>query len=317
MKEHPLPLQRRRALSEHPQKWTLAEERLLLGMLRKGEDSWPQLRQAFESRGDASIQSKVRRLRIKHDLFGDAYHEGKVAFSQKIAGETSPSTVFEAYAGAGHQTRVWADTATAVYSSERDGMQARQFASNVTKDGFRALKPKKGSWQGWRIFRKGKREIRLFSGDAMDAAVALRYHGIKIDLLDLDTCGSAIPVLPLFLNLLRPAHLVVTHGEFLSYRFGREDVLRRVLCHLDVNGALLPRSAAELKNALIKADMLSALRCANETHRSWWLQASHGWWLEPKAESRLSKRANDMFRIHYRVVRPPATADCLNELADL
>ena len=317
MSESPSLLQRRKFLSEHPKKWTSAEERRLLRMLRKGKDSWPELRKAFKDRGDASIRSKVRKLRIRHDLFGDAYREGKIQFSEKVADKTNPKTVFEAYAGAGHQTLVWANRATTVYSAERNKTQVDQFTANIAEGGFREIKQKSDKKWIWRTFQKGEREVRLFVGDAMDAAVALRYHKAKIDLIDLDTCGSTIPVLPLFLNLLRPAHLVVTHGEFLSYRFGREDVLRRVLCHLDVNGTLLPHSAEDLKKALIKADMLSALRCANETTRAWWLQESHGWWLKRKGESQLSRRTNDMFRIHYRVVRPSATADCLNELAEL
>ena len=288
-----------------------------MAMLRGRKCALPELRKVFEGRNDASIRSKVRKFRVKHDLFGDDYRDGKIAFSEKIARATSPQTVFEAYAGAGHQTLVWAKRAAVVYSAERDIAQARQFAANVADGGFRERqRPPKG-WEEWRIFRKDGREIRLFHGDATDAAVALRHYRVKIALVDMDTCGSAIPSLPLFLALLRPAHLVITHGEFLSYRFGREDVLRRVLCHLDVNGRRLPRTADGLKKALIKADKMSALRCANETAGARWLEGGRARWLKVRDETPLGKRAKEMFRVHYRVVRPPATADCLNELAGL
>ena len=286
-------------------------------MLRNDKGDLPALRKAFNGRNDASIRSKVRKFRVKHDLFGDAYREEKIKFSEKIVRATNPKTVFEAYAGAGHQTLIWAKKAEIVYSAERNITQARQFADNVAQAGFREHKRPPKGWKEWRVFRKGGREIRLFCGDATDAAVTLRHHRINIRLVDMDTCGSAIPSLPLFLHLLRPAHLVITHGEFLSYRFGREDVLRRILCHLDVNGHRLPRTAEGLKKALIKADKISALRCANETAGARWLERCQAQWLKVRNQTPLGKRANEMFRVHYRVVRPPATADCLNELAGL
>ena len=305
----PAPLKRRKALSKHPRKWTLEETRRLLTMLRNNKGGLPELRAAFKGRNDASIRSKARKLRVKHDLFGDAYRKEKAAFSKKVAEATAPRTVFEAYAGAGHQTLVWAATADAVYSAERDATQARKFAANVAEAGFRARKSPLRGWRGWRVFQKGGRRIFLHPGDATDAAVALRHNGVKVGLVDMDTCGSAIPTLPLFLNLLRPAHLVITHGEFLSYRFGREDVLRRILCHRNVNDARVPKSPEALEKALVRADKLSALRCANETDLARWLKIG-------RKES-MGNKAGGMLRVHYRVVKPPATADCLNELAGL
>lgn len=305
----PAPLKRRKALSKRPRKWTPVEERRLLTMLRGGKCALPALRSAFGNRNDASIRSKVRKLRVKHDLFGDAYREKKTAFSEKIAAATKPRTVFEAYAGAGHQTLAWAAAAAVVYAAERNATQARQFAANVGGAGFRERKlPPKG-WTGWRVFQKGGRKIFLHPGDATDAAVSLRRNNVKIGLLDMDTCGSAIPALPLFLHLLRPTHLVITHGEFLSYRFGRKDVLRRILCHRNVNDSRVPRSPEALEKALIQADKISALRCANETERARWLVVG-------RKES-MGNKAGGMLRVHYRVIRPPATADCLNELAGL
>lgn len=275
-------------------------------MLRNGKCDLPLLRETFSQRNDASIRSKVRKLRIKHDLFGDAYRKKKTAFSEKIADETRPQTVFEAYAGAGHQTLVWAAAAAVVYSAERNPALARRFARNVAEAGFHERKPLK-KWKTWRVFQKKGRKIFLLSGDATDAAIELRRNGVKVGLLDMDTCGSAIPALPLFLHLLRPAHLVITHGEFLSYRFGREDVLRRILCHRNVNNPRVPRSPEALEKALINADKMSALRCANETERARWLKV--------RRKESLGNKAGGMLRVHYHVVKPPATADCLNELA--
>ena len=302
----PLLLQRRRAL-ERPKKWTQAEERRLLEILRSDNCSLPVLRETFKERNDASIRSKVRKFRIKHDLFGDSYREEKLAFSNKVVNAVKPKTVFEAFAGAGHQTLVWAEIATTVYSAERDGAQSRQFIINVIKAGFQEIGhfPKKR--KKWRVFQKGQRKIHLFCGNAIDAAVSLRYCRIKIGLVDMDTCGSAIPSMPLFLELLRPAHLVITHGEFLSYRFGRVDVLRRILCHRNVNDSRVPTSPEALEKALIRSDKLSALRCANETRYALWLTVIQ--------KTSLGSKAGGMLRIHYRVTKPPATADCLNELA--
>lgn len=302
------PLQRRKALTT-PRKWSANEEARLLKMLRNGNCSLPELRSAFSERNDASIRSKVRKLRINNDLFGDSYREQKTKFSDEIAAKVQPRKVFDAYAGAGHQSIIWAKKADIVYAAEVRPSQAKQFAANVAKNGFRETKPP-SAFKEWRKFRKREcADIFLYTGDATDAAVILRFYRIKINLLDLDTCGSAIPTLPVFLHLLRPEHLVITHGEFLSYRFGREDVLRRTLCHRNVNDRRVPKSTRALKNALIKSDMLSALRSANETSQSLWL--------EKRGERSFGSKAGGMLRIHYKVVRPPATADCLNYLAEL
>ncbi len=302
------PLQRRRALTS-PRKWGADEELRLLDMLRSGNCSLPELRCAFSGRNDASIRSKVRKLRINNDLFGDSYRKQKTTFSEKIASKIQPRKVFDAYAGAGHQSIVWARKADVVYAAEVRPSQAKQFATNVVKEGFQEIKPP-FTFKKWRKFRKkGCADILLYAGDATDAIVALRFYGIKINLLDLDTCGSAIPVIPIFLHLLKPEHLVITHGEFLSYRFGRDDVLRRTLCHRNVNDPRVPKSTDALKNALIKSDMLSALRSANETDKSLWL--------EKKEERSFGSKAGGMLRIYYKVVKPPATADCLNYLAGL
>lgn len=278
-------------------------------MLRSGNCSLPELRSAFSERNDASIRSKVRKLRINNDLFGDSYREQKTKFSDEIAAKIQPRKVFDAYAGAGHQSIVWAKKADIVYAAEIRPSQAQQFAANVANDGFHEIKPP-SAFKGWRKFRKREcADIFLYTGDATDAAVILRSCKIKINLLDLDTCGSAIPTLPIFLHLLRPKHLVITHGEFLSYRFGRDDVLRRTLCHRNVSDPRVPKSTKALKNALIKSDMLSALRSANETSQSLWL--------EKMGERSFGSKAGGMLRIHYKVVPPPATADCLNYLAEL
>ncbi|MCY4245330.1 MAG: hypothetical protein OXU31_10390 [Gammaproteobacteria bacterium] len=302
----PAQLQRRKAFTS-PRKWTAGEETRLLKMLRNGNCSLPKLRVAFPKRNDASIRSKVRKLRINNDLFGDSYREEKARFSDKIAAKVRPRTVFDAYAGAGHQSMVWAKYASTVYASEARPSQVRIFVTNATKKGFREKKPP-AIFKHWRMFRrKGCGDILLYSGDATNAVVALRHHGVKINLLDLDTCGSAIPMLPIFLHLLRPAHLVITHGEFLSYRFGRVDVLRRTLCHRNINDSRVPRSTNALKKALIKADMLSALRSANETDKSLWLRKEN--------EESFGSKAGGLLRVYYKVIKPPATADCLNYLA--
>ena len=102
-------------------------------MLRNGKGDLPALREAFNGRKDASIRSKVRKFRVKHDLFGDAYREGKIKFSEKIVRATNPKTVFEAYAGAGHQTLIWAKKAEAKAICAALGEHAKRPAVSATK----------------------------------------------------------------------------------------------------------------------------------------------------------------------------------------
>ena len=294
----------RRQADNPPRKWPTDEQKRLLNLLKGSSARLAELQSAFPDRTLAAIRSKVRKLRIKHDLFGRSYRDEKAQFSVAVANAVNPETVFDAYAGAGHQTLIWAETAATIYAAEKIALQGRQFVRGILAQGFRECD---SSLHNWRAFEKKDKEVFLWKGDAIDAAVSLRYNGRSTDLLDMDTCGSAIPALPIFLNLLKPRHLVITHGEFHSLRFGREDVLRRTLCHRSVNSSNLPKSPDSLKNALIKADKLSALRCDNETAKSRWLiLQTHQW---------LGSPVTGMLRLHYRVVKPPATSDCLNELA--
>jgi hypothetical protein len=298
----PGPFQRRRALTRGPD-WSDADEQLLLTLAQSRNQSLADMQKIFLGRSLASIRSKLRKLRIATDSFGIDYRQEKTAFTRNVASEIPNGTVFEAYAGAAHQTLAWAETAKLVLAAEIDSAKWPFFKANVERAGFHPVKPFLPEWLAW---KETDRTISLFRGDAVHAAAVTKVYSRKIDLVDLDTCGSTIPSLPIFLSLLRPNHLVITHGEFHSLRFKREDVLRRILTHRDISTPCAISSTEQLANELHSSICAAALRAHNDVKDSYWLTLNSERWLGAKNRG--------MLRRHYLATRPPANADCLNEL---
>ncbi len=296
-------LVRRRAYNP-PITWDTKDEKILLNYLKKETFDAKALKELFPERTLPGIRSKVRKLRIKHDLFGSSYRNEKERFTTNIAEKVLPKTVFDAYAGAGHQTFKWIEIADQVYASEIMKSKLKQFEKNAKDNGFKKLVAKTRIWN---IYKKGKKKIYFFIGDAVDAAADLKVKKISIDLVDLDTCGSTLPTLPTILILLRPKHIVITHGEFHSMRFKREDVLRRLFMHRDIRKNPLPLNVNKMGKELDKAVKTAALRAHNETVDSFWLELMEETWL--------GSRFQGMLRRHYRTSRPAATSDCINELS--
>lgn len=297
-------LKRRRA-NNAPVKWEASEEKKLLSYIKKKSFDAYMLTSLFPGRSLPSIRSKVRKLRIKHDLFGASYRSKKEDFTVKIAKSVKPNVVFDAYAGAGHQTFKWITIAKVVYASEIVESKQGQFEKSALENGFKRLKNKKRLWIH---YKKGDKQVFFFSGDAVAAAADLMVNGPRIDLIDLDTCGSTLPTLPTLLTLLKPKHIVITHGEFHSMRFKREDVLRRLLMHRDIKEDTLPMDVDEMSKELDKAVKTAALRAHNETQDSFWLTLESETWL--------GGRLHGMLRRYYKVLKPAATADCINELSN-
>jgi hypothetical protein len=291
----------RRAAYTVKQPWKKREEEILLNYLKREKFNAAKLEKLFPKRTLISIRSKVRKLRIKHDLFGSSYRIQKGDFTNIVAEEISPSVVFDAYAGSGHQTFKWIMTANTVYASEIKKEKSAQFARTARKQGFTKKRKKKDEWL---VYTKGKKRVYFFSGDAINAAAYLNTKQKKIDAIDLDTCGSTLPVLPTFLVLLRPKHLVITHGEFHSMRFKREDVLRRIFVHRDISRSPFPINVKNMGIELDKAVKLAALRAHNETTDSYWPQL--------KKETWLGSKFHGMLRRHYQICKPSATSDCIN-----
>ncbi len=295
---------KRRKANTIPVIWSAEDEKLLLSYLRKESFDAKLIQKLFPARTLPGIRSKVRKLRIKHDLFGASYRDAKEDFTVKIANKIKPKTVFDAYAGAGHQTFKWITIADKVYASEKMKSKLKQFEKTAEENLFEKVNTSDCSWQ---LFRKGSKEIYFFIGDAVSAAADLKVSKLFIDLVDLDTCGSTLPILPTILVLLRPKHLVITHGEFHSMRFKREDVLRRLFMHRDISSNPLPLGVDEMSAELDKAVKIAALRSHNETSDSLWLTLKDETWLGGKFHG--------MLRRYYKVSKPPATSDCINELS--
>ena len=294
---------KRRSADNLPVAWDKDEEILLLTHLKKKELDIKFLEMLFPDRSLASIRSKVRKLRIKHDLFGESYREDKERFTTDIAKLIRPKIVFEAYAGAGHQTFRWMEYADKVYACEIMKTKLKQFFRTAKHNGYTKLK-RKGNWEH---FKRGKKHIFFFIGDVIDAAAEIKFKKINIDTVDMDTCGSTLPTLPTILILLRPRHFAITHGEFHSMRFRRQDVLRRLLVHRDIRKNPLPLNVDELSKELDKAVKVAALRAHNETKDSFWPILKDSIWL--------GNRFHGMLRRYYKLIKPPATSDCINSIS--
>src|SRR5687767_5031121 len=178
-------LQRRKA-NNIPVAWSEADEAKLLNFLKNKSFNAKKLKELFPKRTLPSIKSKVRKLRIKHDLFGSVYRDDKENFTIAVAKKVKPKIVFDAYAGAGHQTFKWIEVAEKVFASEKMKSKLRQFENSAKKNGF-IKKDTKGNL--WKKFVKGKKEVFFFQGDAIDAAADLKVNRINVDVIDLDTCG--------------------------------------------------------------------------------------------------------------------------------
>ena len=296
-------LERRKAYTI-PQDWTSEDEAMLLSYLRKDSFDSNFLKEKFPNRTLPSIRSKVRKLRIKHDLFGESYRGNKQDFTVDVASKLKPKVVFDAYAGAGHQTFKWITVADKVYASEIMKSKLRQFEAAAEENDFEKVDT--GDCL-WKLYKKNEKEIYFFIGDAVSAAADLNVSSVNVDLVDLDTCGSTLPILPTILVLLRPKHLVITHGEFHSMRFKREDVLRRLFMHRDISSNPFPLDVEEMSLELDRAVKTAALRAHNETAKSFWLTL--------KDETWLGSRFHGMLRRYYKISKPPATSDCINELS--
>lgn len=294
----------RRKANTFGKKWSEDDSALLLQQIQDHGFNAEYLLKMFEGRSLSSIRSKVRKLRIKHDLFGNSYRETKSEFTNSIANLVKPKIVFDAYAGAGHQTFRWAEVADQVFAAELMPGKIEQFSAEAALNGFESAGDASDNWH---LFTKGDKKVCYYTGDTVQAAAELSANGIRVDLIDLDTCGSTLPTLPFFLLMLRPKHLLITHGEFHSMRFKREDVLRRLFTHRDINLNPFPLTVEEMSNELEKAVKISALRAHNET--------SDSFWVELKQEIWLGSKIHGMLRRYFTVSKPPATADCLNILA--
>ncbi|NII27590.1 hypothetical protein HB364_21080 [Pseudoflavitalea sp. X16] len=298
-------LERRKA-NTIPLSWSPEDERLLLKYLKKESFDAQFLMELFPGRTLPGIRSKVRKLRIKHDLFGESYRDQKEDFTTQIARKVKPKHVFDAYAGAGHQTFKWTTVADVVYASDIMKSKLKQFEKTARENKFEKVNT--GDCL-WKLFTNGDKKVFFFMGDALDAAADLKVNKLRIDLVDLDTCGSTLPILPTLLVLLKPRHIVITHGEFHSMRFKREDVLRRLFLHRDISKNPFPMDVETMSNELDKAVKIAGLRAHNETTDSFWLDLKEEKWLGGKFHG--------MLRRYYKVSKPSATADCINELSKI
>lgn len=295
------PLERRH-IKTTPHPWTPDEEDLLLRLIKSNQASLKRLRIEFPGRTLASIRAKRRKVRIRNDLFGDSYRQEKSTFTENIGTNIRPNSVFDAYAGTGHQTEIWARYANNVFASEIEAEKHDLLVNRFARLGYK----KSAMSDGWIRLNRKKQSIYAYQGDAVKASASIATNWGSIDLVDLDTCGSTLPTIPTFLSCLNPKYLVVTHGEFHSLRFKRKDVLRRILTHRSIVQNVETLSVDELSKELLLSVEACCLRAHNMTEDSYFPRLL--------AECWLGSKKTGMLRRAFALERPVATSDCINTM---
>lgn len=288
--------------------WNPNDEQRLLKLLKSGA-TLKKIFPLFKGRSDASIRSKIRRLRIKYSLFGEKYRDEKRNFTKKTLSKLPIKYVFEAYAGIGEQTKQYLTHSRFVISCEKIQSKYKKLIKVATNLGFKKSSSIPGFPVKHEILIRNDQVVYIFNGDAIKIAFLFCMAPITFDLLDLDTCGSTLPVLSSFLVALRPKYLLITHGEFHSLRFKREDVFRRILLHRDITKSPSIPSIDWLADELDLSVKASAMRCHNEIKDSYYPLLMKEMWM--------GQKQNGMLRRLYKINKAIATSDCLNDISGL
>ena len=293
----------RRSTKRKPVPWSTKDESKFLKLLEEEKCGIATLRSIFPERSDASLRAKRRKLKIRENIFGERYRAVKSEFTAEIAARIRPRMIFEAYAGIGHQTRVWLDHCDHLVCAELNPAKCKILVKNLISDGYKKCN---GFNHHWVSLKNHNKTVDVFQGDALRAATEIAVFVGGADVLDLDTCGSTIPTITTFVNLLHPKHMLITHGEFHSLRFGREDVLKRLMCHKSIAQEILPLTVNGLALELDRAVKVSCLRAHNETKDSYFPELVGECWLgEPQS---------GMLRRYYKIEKAIATADSINRI---
>jgi|GEM_PF-2704862 len=210
--------------------WSKEEEEKLLKLIEKGL-SPSEILAYFPDRSMISIKNKIRKLRIKYNLYGFDHQDKKSKILEKWLKRIKPKTVLEGFAGHGNLTKVYLGFAEEICAVEINKQIFKRLKENLEK--ILNLKAKKienaNNVQIYKI-KGNNKVIFLINSDIRDAIHYLAYHGYKFDFIDLDPCGTPIPFIPLIPKISKVgSHIAITYGDYHSLRFKRYDVLAKTI----------------------------------------------------------------------------------------
>lgn len=211
-------------------KWSKDEEEKLLELIQKGL-SPSEILGYFPDRSLISIKNKIRKLRIKHNFYGYDHQDEKSKILEEWLERIKPKTVLEGFAGHGNLTKVYLEYAEEICAVEINEQIFKRLKENLERTlNLKAKKIKNiNNICVYRIEGNGK-IILLINSDIRDAIHYLVYHSYKFDFIDLDPCGTPIPIIPLISKISKAeGYIAITYGDYHSLRFKRYDVLAKTI----------------------------------------------------------------------------------------
>ena len=229
------------------QKWTKEEEQKLLELISQGLPP-SEITMYFPNRSKASITNKIRKMRIKYDLYGEDHRKHKYQLAEKWVQEIKPKIVLDGFAGHGNLTKIYLKYANTVYAVEINKTIFEKLKTNIENTlGSKAEKSDDNIY----IIENPHRKAVLMNSDIKDAIYYLGGQNIVFDFIDLDPCGTPMPVIPLLPKLSKEnGYVAITFGDFHSYRFRRYDVLAKtmpILFDIQPNKGFVPKKVNGLE----------------------------------------------------------------------
>jgi len=187
-------------------------------------------------------------MRIKYDLYGEDHRKHKYQLAEKWVQEIKPETVLDGFAGHGNLTKIYLKYANTVYAVEINKTIFEKLKTNIEKT--LSSKAEKIADNIYLIENSHKKAI-LINSDIKDAIYYLGSQNITFDFIDLDPCGTPMPVIPLLPKLSKEnGYVAITFGDFHSYRFRRYDVLAKtmpILFDIKPNEGFIPKKVKDIE----------------------------------------------------------------------
>ncbi|MFA4663351.1 Myb-like DNA-binding domain-containing protein [Pyrococcus kukulkanii] len=304
-----IPFKKPRAYSNNP--WTKEEEQRLLYLLWKGY-SPSEIATYFPNRSKVSIKNKIRKMKIKYDLYGGGHRKEKYQLAEEWVRTIKPKTVLDGFAGRGNLTKIYLEHAKTVYAVEIKRNIFESLKANIEEYiGEEAEITDRNTY----VIDNGEKRIVLINSDIKDAVYYLGGQGITFDFIDLDPCGTPIPVIPLLPKILKEdGYLAITFGDFHSYRFKRYDVLAKtvpILFDIRLNEGFIPRNIKNIeefnKYLIVWVSILWIL--PQDVHNFTYLELIEKHLLG-------KKKARGVLRALFRVKKGKSNAEILQKIQD-
>lgn len=204
--------------------WEQKEIALLSNLIKQGH-TLKDIHKFFPERTSPSLRNKYRRLRFQLGIYNEDHKQLKKNKTEDWLKKTKPKTIFEGFSGKGYLTSLYLKYASELYCCEKNKRRFEILEKN-TMNSLVCENPTNEHLDEKTVeITSDKHKVILYHGDCQKLAAKLYSEDKKVDLVDIDPCGTILPSLPLFLRIIDRGAMLITFGDFYSYRFGRKDVL--------------------------------------------------------------------------------------------